>query len=161
MKLNSVLALAIAAAGLTMAVAPAQAQETGLYVNGGVTHFSADTVDLAGITGRVGYNFTPYVGVEGEATVGVIDDGNVELDKEAALFGVARWPVGERIDLFARAGVSHVDVTGGEDEGFAFGLGGNYWFTPVDGIRADITRHNVDDAGGDVDAFSVSYARRF
>ena len=141
--------------------APAQAQQPGLYVNGGVTHFSADSVDLGGLTGRVGYNFPPYVGAEAEASLGVIDDDNVELDKEVGLFGVARWPLGERIDLFARAGVSHVDVTGGEDEGFAFGVGGNYWFTPVDGVRADITRHNVDDAGGDVDAFSVSYARRF
>lgn len=161
MKLKSIVASLALVSGAALAVAPAQAQQAGLYVNGGVTHFSADSVDLGGLTGRAGYNFTPYVGAEVEASLGVIDDDNVELDKEVGLFGVARWPVGERIDLFARAGVSHVDVTGGEDEGFAFGLGGNYWFTPVDGVRADITRHNVDDAGGEVDAFSLSYARRF
>jgi outer membrane immunogenic protein len=161
MKLNSILASLALVAGATSLALPAQAQQAGLYVNGGLTHFSADDVDLGGLTGRVGYNFTPYVGAEAEASVGIIDDDNVELDKAAGLFGVARWPLGEKFDLFARAGVSHVDVTGGEDEGFAYGVGGNYWFTPVDGVRADYTRHNVDNAGGDVDALSLSYARRF
>jgi outer membrane immunogenic protein len=159
--LKSFAAGAALAAGFALAAAPAHAQSAGLYVNGGYTHFDADAVELGGLTGRVGYNFTPYVGAEGEVSFGISDDGNVELDNEIGVFAVARWPFQDRFDLFARAGVSRVEVTGGDDEGFAFGIGGNYYFTAQDGVRADYTRHSVDDAGGDIDAFSVSYVRRF
>ena len=153
--------VALVSASALFGAAPALAQSNGLYVNGGATLFDADRVELTGLTGRLGYHFTPFVGAEGELSLGVGDDSGVELDSALSAFGVARWPFAERFDAFARAGVTRVEVTGGDDEGFAFGVGGHYWLTPVDGLRLDLTRHMVDDAGGDIDAISLAYARRF
>lgn len=153
----AVSAIALAAsAGMT-----AQAQEANIYINGGYTQFDGNNVDLGALTGRLGVGFGPNFGVEGEASFGVDDDGGVELDNEIGLFGFGKIPVSDRVELFARLGYSQVETSpGGDNDGWAYGVGGQFFFTAADGVRADFTRHDLDN-GGEVDAYSVSYVRRF
>ncbi len=147
-----------AAASLGMT---AQAQEANIYVNGGYTQFDANNVDLGALTGRVGVGFGPHFGVEGEASFGVDDDGGIELDNQLGLFGFGKLPVTDQFELFARLGYSQLETSpGGDEDGIAYGVGGQFFFTAVDGVRADFTRHDFDN-GGEVDAYSLSYVRKF
>ena len=73
-------------------------------------------------------------------------------------YGLAKLPIGERFDIFAKAGVARTDFSPGPNEGgFAYGAGGDFFFTDHDGIRADWTRHDYND----LNAYSVSYVRKF
>lgn len=160
MKLGIALA-ALAAAFAAPSLMTASAQQADIYLNGGYTQFDGNGADLGAVTGRVGVGFGKYFAVEGEASIGVNDDSGVELDNELGLFGVGKLPINERFDLFARAGVSRVETSpGGDADGFAYGVGANMYFTDKDGVRLDLTRHDFDDSG-EVDAYSVSYVRRF
>lgn len=154
--------LALASLAALAVVAPAFAEgnvELGL----GYSHFDTDGANLGAITARGTYFFNPHVGVEGEASIGIDDDNigaaKVELDNSLAAFGVVQMPVAERVDLFARAGYANneynVDVPGlgggsGDDDGFAYGVGGKVYLNDRFGVRADLTRYEGDDTDADV-----------
>ena len=58
-----------------VAAVPAAAQDRGPVTGSiGYTQFDSDVADLGAVTGRLGYDFTPNFGVEGEASIGVRDD---------------------------------------------------------------------------------------
>ena len=154
-------ALAAAAALVAPALMTANAQAANVYINGGYTHFDGDGgAELGAITGRVGVGFGQHFAIEGEASLGVKDDGGLELDNELGIFGVAKLPLTSQFDIFARAGVSRIETSpGGEEDGAAYGVGGQFNLTANDGIRGDWTRHDYD--AGDVDAYSISYVRKF
>lgn len=156
----------------------AAAQDTGAYINLGV---DAVEFDAYNISGKVGYNVNEYFGVEGQAAFGIIDDEidgvDAGIDSSFGAFGVVRFPAGENFDLFARAGYhfTQFGVSDGnvgvslDTDGFAAGVGGQYFFTANDGIRVEYTYLDVnvddddadfEDAGG-ADVFSVSYVRKF
>ncbi|WP_420430951.1 porin family protein [Hyphobacterium sp.] len=132
-------------------------------------------VDLGAVTLRGGYEFTDYLGVEGQLDFGVNDDTiliggtpvDVELNHAASLFGVARLPVSDNANLFARLGYTTADVEASstgvsftdDADGFAYGVGGEYFFDGRNGFRAEYTRHELDDS--DADVFGISYVRRF
>ncbi len=157
--------LKIALAAATMLVAPAfmaaNAQQSGVYVSGGYTHFDGDGgAELGGITGRVGVNITPNFAIEGEGTFGVKDDSGTELDSELGVFAVGKLPLSPSFDVFGRVGLARIETSpGGSEDGLAYGVGGTFNLSPVDGIRLDWTRHDYD--AGDVDAISLSYVRGF
>lgn len=146
----------------------------GGYSTFGVSDGGSD-VDLGAVTLRGGYEFTDYLGVEGQLDFGVSDDTvvvggtsvDVELNHAASLFGVARLPVSENANLFARLGYTTADVEASvpgvsftdDADGFAYGVGGEYFFDGRNGFRAEYTRHELDDA--DADVFGISYVRRF
>lgn len=176
------IAAASAAALATVAFAgAASAQDnTGTTVYGtiGYANVSADDgadVNLGAIQGRIGARFGKYFGVEGEVAGGVKDDSvnvlgtnvDIELKHEVGAFAVGYYPVTERFDLFARAGYasSEIEASGAgisdsaDLDGFAYGIGGQYFFTDKDGVRLDWTRHDGDDAEADV--VGVSYVRKF
>ncbi len=166
MKKPTSLKLALVGVAASMLAAPAvmsaEAQAANVYVNGGYTQFDGQGADLGGITGRVGVGFGRYFALEGEAAVGVKDDAGTELDSEIGAFAVGKLPVTDRFDIFARAGVSRVETSpGGDDDGLAYGAGAQYFFTDKDGVRGDWTRHELSDATPNVDAYSVTYVRRF
>jgi hypothetical protein len=139
----------------------ASAQEANVYVSGGYTQFNGDGgADLGGITGRVGVGFGQHFAVEGEGSFGVNDDNGTELDSELGVFGVAKLPISPQFDIFARVGWSRIETSpGGDQDGVAYGVGGQWNLTEKDGIRGDVTRHDYD--VGDVDAYSLSYVRKF
>lgn len=172
--------LLLTTAALTVLAAPAMAQEPVSRVTGsvGYTQLDGDDGDLGAITGRATYNFTRHLGVEGEASFGVKDeditigavDGSLEHEYDAAVYGVATLPVSENFELFGRVGYGTTSIkadvagfTASEDgESVNYGVGANYFFDGRNGIRADITRRDfTDDAGGEVDTYSLGYVRRF
>jgi opacity protein-like surface antigen len=169
---SMIAAVAVAAAALFGASASA---DTGGYGSVGYTHFDADDVELGGITGRLGYRFHPNFAVEGEATVGVQDDdvpvgavrATVELDYAAGLHGVGYLPVSDKFDLFSRIGYQTVEgeasaagiSAGADDDGFAYGVGAQFFFTERFGVRGDYTR--LDGDGDEVDTSAISGVVKF
>jgi outer membrane immunogenic protein len=152
------------AAGLLLALlaaSPAAAQQSDVYVNLGVSRFDGDGGgDLTAATARAGVGFGPYFAVEGEASLGIGDDDGLELDNEIGLFAVGRLPVSPRFELLGRLGVSRIETSpGGDEDGLAYGVGAQFFFTPGDGVRGDITRHDYD--VGEADMYSIAYVRRF
>lgn len=110
---------------------------------------------------RVGVKFAKYLGIEGEYALGLsdwdLDNGvSLGLDNTVAGYVVARYPFGDDEDTgdaFIRLGYhsTTLEASGGgssagiKDEGFAFGLGATYFFTPNFGVRGDITSYHLDD----------------
>ena len=163
----------LAAAALTLIAAPAMAQEPASPVTGsiGYTQLDTDGGDLGAITGRVGYDFTRNFGVEGEASIGVKDDdisfggvdGKLEHDWDAAAYGVAKLPINENFELFGRLGYGTTRVSADLAGVTASGDGesANYFIDGRNGIRADWTRRDFRDDGGEADTYGLSYVRRF
>ena len=108
-----------------------------------------------------------YLGVEGEAGFGLSSDSGLKVKSAFAGFGVARMPVGEKSDLFARVGYHTTKVGFGNAsanlDGVAWGVGGNYMFTDKDGVRLDYTRYQISGGGltASSDSFAVAYVRKF
>ena len=169
----------LATAALTLIAAPAMAQDHGPVTGSiGYTHLDGDDASLGAVTGRLGYRFTPYIGIEGEASVGVQDeditvggvDGTLEHEYDAAAYVVGTVPVSPNVELFGRVGygttslkgeVAGVDVS--EDgESINYGAGANWFFDGQNGVRADWTRRDFrEDDGGEIDTYGLSYVRRF
>lgn len=170
----------LSAAALTLIAAPAMAQSvsnpqwTGSL---GYTHLDANDGSLGAVTGRVGAKMSRYFGVEGEASVGVKDEdvviggvaGTLEHDYDAAIYGVANVPVSQNLELFGRLGYGttsiKADVAGvtaeQDGESINYGAGANWFFDSQNGVRADWTRRDFQDDGGEVDTYGLSYVRRF
>lgn len=143
---------AVAVAAMLAAPNAAHAQ---WYAGAGYTQYEFDNAEVGGVTGRVGYNFTPHFGVEGEGTFGVDDDDGVELDNAVGAYAVGRIPLGNTFGVHGRVGYQTIDVDtplgGVEDDGVSYGGGVSWQATPGLGIRADYTRFE-----GDNDADSIS-----
>lgn len=171
------LALSTLAAVAALSAAPAVAQDGPSY-NGSIGYSRVTTegtdANLDALTARFGARFNPYLGAEGEASIGVNGEEvapgvDVELDHQFAVYGVAFAPVSENLDLFARLGYgqSELSVSGpgfgaSEDgESWNYGVGAQYFFDGANGVRGDWTRHDFKDDGGEADVFSVSYVRKF
>jgi hypothetical protein len=160
------LLIAASAAALALA-APALAHaESTVYGNIGYANVDIDPVNLGAIQGRLGVSFNQHIAIEGEASFGVADDDilgtSVELSNTYGLFLVASMPVSERVDIFVRGGFAsgEVDVGGTSvsDDGGAYGVGVQAFWSENDGVRFDYSRYNF---GGDADVWAVSYVRKF
>jgi len=164
-------------AALAMA-APAMAQDNPVTVYGTAGYANTDTngVNLGAIQGRIGARFGQYLGLEGEMAGGVDGDEkkiagtryDLDLNYQAAVYGVGYLPVAPNADLFARVGYgkSELDVSGplaagsADGDSWNYGVGGQYFFTEKDGVRLDLTRHDFDN-GGNADVVGISYVRKF
>ena len=154
------------AALLAIAAPVAANAEPTWYANLGYANVSADDVNLGAIQGRLGAQFNPYIGVEGEVAFGVKDDTvsgiDVKLNNEYGAYAVAKLPVNDKFDIFGRVGYAHAEAevggTSGSDDGVAYGVGAQYSFDGQNGIRGDYTKY---DFLGDADVWSVSYVRKF
>jgi len=153
--------IGIAAACLLLLSSAAWA---GGYVGASVGQ--ADT-DLAGddTSWKVlgGYNFMEFMGVEGSyrdlggstQTIGTTLFG---FDASSLdLFGVGRYPVGEKFELFAKAGMAFVDVestitdpllgtisVSDSESEFAFGAGFNYLIGQKFSLRGEYESFDYD-----------------
>jgi len=165
--MRKLLLAAIAASTLGFAV-PAAAQTYGSI---GYSTVEIDDVSLGAITGRFGWNSASFFGIEGEASFGVGEDTSlgvdVELRTDIGAYVTGRLPVNEQFDVFARVGYARTEIEvtpGGEEDssGLAWGVGANWFFDDVNGVRVDWTRRDTeDDFGEDTDVWSISYIRRF
>ncbi len=167
MKVVKIIALGITALGVSVV---AQAQDSNAYVNLGVKTYEFDTYN---VMGRLGYNVSKNFGIEAEGSIGIIDDeliSGVDLETQWDLgaYVVGRVPVSKKLDLFARAGYTtvniHVEGTGVQTadfnaDGFAVGGGLQYNISDLNGIRIGYTYNEAD--GLDADVIDLSFVRKF
>ena len=109
--MKKVLLCAAAVLGASIALpAAAQAQ---VYAGAGYTHYDTDGAgDLGAVTGRLGYRFNPNFAVEGEAGVGVKDDGPFELNHTVGAYAVGILPLSQNFDLHGRVGYQTIEIGG-------------------------------------------------
>lgn len=162
--------LLAAAAGIAL-LAGASAASAESYASIGYSQLGAEDsgidVDFGAVTARVGTNFNPWFGVEGEVAMGVKDDTvagvDVELKHEIGVFAVARAPLGEGFSVLGRVGYADgkVEAGGTSDSGgsVAYGVGAQYDFDGANGVRLDYTKYDFD--GTDGDGWTLSYVRKF
>jgi hypothetical protein len=117
------------------------------YGSLGYSNISVDTtpsVDLGAVTGRVGWNSptTPWLGVEGEVSVGVKDE-------------TIAGPPPVTLELKHLVASSGGLGAAASDDGFIYGAGGQFNFG-VNGIRAEYVKY-----GDDTDGYTVSFVRKF
>jgi hypothetical protein len=179
--LRSILASASVAA-LALTAAPALAQTapgTGAYGTLGYGHVDANDAGLGTIQGRLGYKFTPNLGVEAEGAFGVDTDratvGGVGYDakvkRSVAAYGVGTIPLSDKFELFGRVGYGNTKLKAGlpgtafsgdaDGDSWNYGVGAQYFFDGRNGVRADWTRHDFRHEQGKADVYGVSYVRRF
>ena len=174
------LILAASSVAVLAVAAPAMAQDattSPIYGSLGYAHTELDDVNLGAIQGRLGARLHPYFGVEGELAFGVNDDSvniapgvsaDVELENQAAIYGVGFLPLSPNADLYARLGygTSEVKASAGgasasaDGQSWNYGVGGQYFFDGVNGVRADWTRYDFED-DGEADVWQVGYVRKF
>lgn len=183
----AVLAVAVPAVASAQA-APA----TPFYGNLGYADTHGSGVDLGTIQGRLGYRFNNWLGVEGELAGGVKSDdvheniggvdvsGKAKIEHQEAIYGVGFLPVAPNWEVLGRIGYGHTkakvsDVTvsgpGGavagpsaSDSGdsWNFGVGAQYHWDGLNGIRADYTREEFTGSNSDHgDVWSIAYSRKF
>jgi opacity protein-like surface antigen len=146
------------------------------------------TMGFEAITARAGVNISPYFGVEGEVQFGWEDatttttftnedDEEVDvalttsLKNDFGVYLVGRLPMTENASLVGRVGYgrSHYELESSDPEfdvggdqktdGYRYGVGAEFFFNDVSGVRVDFTRTNTSEV--DADAYTVSYVHRF
>jgi hypothetical protein len=189
--------VAAAAVAAISAAAPALAQDAsqpsygGLYGNLGWAGTDTHSAFTNSITGRLGWRFGRYVGVEGELSGGLSTDHftststgiptttGVKQSLAGAGYAVGFLPVGPSFDLLARVGYGasryNISPSGSPDyhvseNGVRYGAGAQYFFDGRNGVRADFTREHMGDLhdapgffGGERNAsvWAVSFAHKF
>jgi len=168
------LMFAAAGAAAALVFAPAYADDLGsggtsFYGDLGYLHLDGRGTDNGAVTGRLGAQFGPFLGVEGELTGGVDSDHGRRIADQYAGYAVGHLPVAPRLELLARIGYGATDfkapIGSGLDRGTVdsvnYGVGGQYMLDPRNGLRIDYTRHDYQEHGGDADTWSLAYVRKF
>lgn len=144
----------------------------------GIVNYDEGT-DNYGIQARLGYQSSGILGAEVEGSIGISDDEDtvgattIESGAEYSVgaFARAKLPLAKGFSIHARGGyhltgVSAESETAGvttevsdDLDGFAYGAGAEYAFSPRSAIRLDYTRYEADNI--DLDAISVGYTRKF
>ncbi|WP_203291682.1 porin family protein [Maricaulis parjimensis] len=161
---------------LALSATASSQDEPQFTLGAGYERYDFDGVDLDSFVLRGGYDFNQYWGVEGQLNLGLGDDsvavggstGTVELNYGAGLFGVVRPWSNESANVFLRAGYTVTDAEASlagisvsdDDNAWAFGAGGEWFFSGNNGVRVDYTRYEFDE-GSDADVFGIAYVRRF
>ncbi|MBB35366.1 MAG: hypothetical protein CME88_02930 [Hirschia sp.] len=183
--------VALAAVGV-QSVTPVLAQETG------TSHFHAgigstgigyevgnsdEIIALSTLTVRGGYDFNRFIGLEGEASVGLNDDevivyGNVygaKVESQFGAYAMGKIPVHRNVDLFARAGYANLSLEESRGyyynttvsdsySGVAGSLGVQAFFGGHHGFRVEVGAMDLGDKNGfdkgNVATFSLGYAFR-
>jgi outer membrane immunogenic protein len=170
--LRSILITAVSSVALT---GIASAQDGNFNAGAGYSNVEIGDAQFDAISLRAGYDFNETFGVEGQLDFGIGDDSltlgavtaDVELNYSAGFYGIARLPVAENANLFGRLGYVTTEVEGSiagfvadeSDDGFSFGVGGEYYFDNANGVRVEYTRTDYDDGEGDT--FGISWVHRF
>lgn len=176
--------LAVSALALLIGgVQPASAEDFYAWIGGIVGITTSNTVGTlnngAAVLG-VGYSVNKYFDVEAEiATPSSSDsftDSGVDFSYKAD-YGIAAYakfnlPINDNLTVFTRIGyakgkgttsytISGVDYSVSETrDGLAYGIGGEWDFTPSSGFRVDITGYDVY-SETDNRSVSAAYVRRW
>lgn len=157
-------------------------REAYTYGSLGAVMYDVDS-ELFGVQGRLGWQSKSFFGAEIEGSLGVTDDdatvdfGGVPLtaelgiDTQIAGFGVARFPLNDRLNILGRVGYHNTEFSGEvtdgvttadldfSTDGIAYGAGVEYAIGKRTSLRADYTIYDFD--GPDADAVSLAIARKF
>lgn len=166
--------LSTAAALIMASTASAQTTTDGQFnLGAGYTYLDGDGVEFDALTLRAGYDFTPYVGVEGEVLVGLGEEdlgGGFDASYNYGLgaFVKGQYPINEQISLFGRVGYVWAEIEASglgatvteEEDGAGYGVGAEYAFNGLNALRADYTRYDFGD-DSEADGFSLTYVRSF
>jgi len=171
---------AIAAVPAFAQAQDAAASNVGAYVNLGLAHVDARAPNYEVIGGRLGYRFTPYLGVEGELATGLQGytvrdvgapgfDVKTKVKHQAAVYGVGFLPISPNTDLFARVGYGTTKIKGSaigtsvaqDGESWNFGVGAQHSFDGLNGIRLDYTRQEFTNSSAHANVVGASYVRKF
>jgi hypothetical protein len=179
--------LPLALTGVALSTpAVAQTPDRGVY---GAVGYAAEEVsdadaEFGSLQARLGYRLHRHFGVEAEVGYGVRSEtpsfADVELGGQGAAYLVGFLPLTPQLDLFARVGAGVQDMSGEgvciavsvvpgpsvcslpeADESLNYGVGATYYFDARNGVRADWTRKDYDDAGLEADVWSIAFQRRF
>jgi len=155
-------------------------QDTGLYAGLGATYFKEEDIDIALVTGTVGYAFHRNFAVEAEVSIGVLDESASSGSTEVSIgipwsvvpYAVARLPLSDDARLFARAGygltrfevnidTGTVNTSDASTEGhLSFGGGIDFDVSERGQVRAVYT-HQEYDNGSSSDTVGLSFILRF
>ncbi|HLK23090.1 MAG TPA: porin family protein [Caulobacteraceae bacterium] len=168
--------LTASALTLLATAAPAFAQATGVYGTLGGEDLNSGSANVGAITGRLGYRFMPYLGVEGEGSAGLGGDrvniggqaASVHVNDQYAGYAVGFLPITPNLDVLGRVGYGATDLhlsRPGESfhanvTSWNAGVGAQY-FAGHDGVRADYTRETADRSDLDANVWSLAYVRKF
>lgn len=148
------------------------------YGNLGVVNYDKDS-DAYGLQARLGYQSSGVLGAEVEGSFGVADDKETVgpittkagIDYSVGAFALAKIPIVNGLSVHGRGGYHiteasveiddgvNVAKTSADEDGFAYGVGAEYAFSPRSAIRLDYTRY--DGEGDDLESISLGYSRRF
>ena len=151
------------------------------YAGGMIGRFSyedaAGELNMTGVTGRLGYQVSPWFGVEGRIGTGGSDQFagvDFELDNFVSGFANFSWalPVDERIRLYGLAGFTRGEGSASvgsvglseDDSGFSYGVGVELYGTQDDAINVEWVRYlDTDEFGIDytVDHWGLGYVHYF
>jgi len=157
-----------------------RSQPSPFYVFGEYDYYT-DSGDLRGGGGGLGWNFSPYLGVQTGAQFlngSKRDIAHSGMDSHTAatvVYGEAKlsWPLTDNFSLYGSAGLAHGEATAHftptngypysydvskQATGYRVGVGTEYWFTRHLGLRAAWHQENVGGVGGDL---GVGVAFRF
>lgn len=164
--------LALASLTFALIAAPAAFAQGDFELSGGYSNVDIGPAETGALNARGTYFFTPHLGVEGEAAVGVKDDdfgiGKVELDHALGAYGVLQAPVSERFSLHGRLGYSATELSANnaalnaaaaDVKGVSYGVGAKFFPSERFGIRGDFTKHEGD--RNDADVVSIGGVVRF
>jgi hypothetical protein len=172
----SVFAVAVALAlGAALSGGPAAAQRdeyanTYVYLSTGYIGHD-EHGELGSVVGRAGARWD-YIGVEGEAGWGVNRRSfgttqSVAIDNQQTIYVLGYLPLQPNIDLFARLGYGRtrwnyegVGHLPDQDQNWNVGGGGQWFFTPNDGLRAEYMNEFFAHAMN-ANSWSISYVHRF
>jgi outer membrane autotransporter protein len=182
------IAIAVAAAAALMGSAHAQQMPAGLYGELGYTFLQIDggnglRVNPGAVRGILGWDFHPYLAVEGMLAGGVKDDStnvtvlgfpgnaNVKLENTYGIYLKPKYDFNQW-QAFARLGWArtrlHTDVnvagvsagSSDSDDDFSWGLGVNYRFNPRMHVGLDYTVY-YDRGNTKVDGWTLGLGYRF
>ena len=165
------------AAALTVSVPAAALAQSPIYGSLGYANHHLADADAGAVQARLGARFNPYLGAEAELSKGVASgDGQisgipveVDVEHQAAVYGVGFLPITPRADLFARVGYGETKINVSTAAGSAtdrntswnYGLGGQYFLDDNNGVRLDYTRHDFMDSSDTADVWQLGYTRKF
>jgi hypothetical protein len=177
----------IAAAAAASALALAGTASAQVYGTIGYSYYDTDTINLGGPTARIGWKSPSPLGVELEGSIGTDKDttgkigadvARVQLQNQWAGYVTATGKVGDTFEAFARVGYGSSSLKFSPAattttttpfsafhesfDSWNFGIGGQFVYDGVNGIRFEYTRMNfTDDDIDDANVYTLSYVRKF